>query len=49
MSGRGEGNVMRQFETMIAELDIAGWTAIQGNRSAIGADVGRSGYDGWFN
>ena len=35
----GEGNVMRQFETMISELDIVGWTAIQGNRSSIGADV----------
>jgi len=35
----GEGNVMRQFETMLAELDIAGWTAVQGNRSAIGADL----------
>ncbi len=30
---------MRQFETMIAELNIAGWTAIQGNRSSIGANV----------
>jgi|TARA_R110000782_G_C14781869_1_gene410040 hypothetical protein len=35
----GEGNVMRQFETMITELDIVGWTAIQGNRSSIGASV----------
>jgi len=35
----GEGNVMRQFETMISELDIVGWTAIQGNRSSIGAEV----------
>mgnify|MGYP003630641129 CR=1 FL=1 len=35
----GEGPIMRQFETMISELDIAGWTAIQGNRSSIGADV----------
>ena len=35
----GEGNVMRQFETMISELDIAGWTAVQGNRSAIGAEL----------
>ncbi len=30
---------MRQFETMLSELDIAGWTAVQGNRSAIGADL----------
>jgi len=35
----GEGNVMRQFETMISELDVAGWTAVQGNRSAIGAEL----------
>lgn len=35
----GEGNVMRQFETMLAELDIAGWTAVQGNRSSIGAET----------
>ncbi len=35
----GEGNVMRQFETMISELDIVGWTAVQGNRSSIGANV----------
>ncbi len=34
-----EGNVMRQFETMLAELDIAGWTAVQGNRSSIGAET----------
>ena len=30
---------MRQFETMLTELNVAGWTAVQGNRSAIGADV----------
>ena len=35
----GEGSVMRQFESMLSELDIAGWTAIQGNRSSIKADV----------
>ena len=35
----GEGPIMRQFETMIAELNIAGWTAVQGNRSSIGANV----------
>ena len=35
----GEGNVMRQFESMLAEFDIAGWTAVQGNRSSIKADV----------
>lgn len=34
-----EGNVMRQFETMLAELDIAGWTAVQGNRSSLTAET----------
>jgi replicative DNA helicase len=35
----GEGSVMRQFEALLSELDIAGWTAIQGNRSSIAAAV----------
>jgi replicative DNA helicase len=35
----GEGNVMRQFESLLSEFDIAGWTAVQGNRSAINAEV----------
>lgn len=35
----GEGNVMRQFETMLYEFDMAGWTAVQGNRSSISASV----------
>lgn len=35
----GEGDVMRQFETMIAELNIVGWTAVQGNRSSINAEI----------
>jgi replicative DNA helicase len=35
----GEGSVMRQFESMLSELDIAGWTAVQGNRGSIGAEV----------
>ena len=35
----GEGSVIRQFESMLDELDMAGWTAIQGNRSSIGAAV----------
>jgi replicative DNA helicase len=35
----GEGNVMRQFESMLDELDIAGWTAVQGNRSSIGSEI----------
>jgi hypothetical protein len=30
---------MRQFETLLHELDIAGWTAVQGNRSSISASV----------
>lgn len=34
-----EGNIMRQFESMLDELHVAGWTAIQGNRQSIGADV----------
>jgi hypothetical protein len=35
----GEGAVMRQFETLLAEFDIAGWTAVQGNRSSIKSEV----------
>ena len=35
----GEGSVMRQFETMLSELDLAGWTAVQGNRGSITAEV----------
>lgn len=35
----GEGNVMRQFESMLHDLDLAGWTAVQGNRSSIGAQI----------
>ena len=35
----GEGSVMRQFESLLSEFDIAGWTAVQGNRSSIKADV----------
>lgn len=34
-----EGPIMRQFETILDELNIAGWTAVQGNRSSIGANV----------
>ena len=30
---------MRQFEAMLAELDIAGWTAVQGNRSSISSEI----------
>jgi replicative DNA helicase len=35
----GEGNVMRGFETMLTEYNMVGWTAVQGNRSSISADV----------
>lgn len=35
----GEGSVMRQYESLLSEFDIAGWTAVQGNRSSIKADV----------
>ncbi len=33
-----EGSTMREFENMLYELDIAGWTAIQGNRSSINTE-----------
>jgi len=36
---KGEGSVMRKFEGMCHELNIAGWTATQGNRSSISSDV----------
>lgn len=36
---QSEGSVMRQFETMLSEFNIAGWTATQGNRSSIGSDI----------
>jgi replicative DNA helicase len=35
----GEGNVMRGFESMLAEYNMVGWTAVQGNRSSISSDV----------
>ena len=35
----GEGNVMRQFETMLDEFDLVGWTAVQGNRSSINSEI----------
>ena len=34
-----EGNIMREFESMLDELQLVGWTAVQGNRSSIGAEV----------
>ena len=36
---KGEGSVMRQFETMCNELDTVGWTAAQGNRTSISSDI----------
>lgn len=38
----GEGQVMRQFETMLAEYNLVGWTAVQGNRSSISSAVVQS-------
>ena len=36
---KSEGSVMRGFESMCHELNLAGWTATQGNRSSISSDV----------
>ena len=36
---KAEGSVMRAFEAMCHELDLVGWTATQGNRSSISAEV----------
>ena len=36
---KAEGSVMRGFEAMCYELDLVGWTATQGNRSSISAEV----------
>jgi len=36
---KGEGSVMRQFESMCNELDVVGWTAAQGNRTSISSNV----------
>ncbi len=36
---KSEGSVMRGFEAMCHELNVAGWTATQGNRSSISSDV----------
>lgn len=38
-SWNAEGNVMRSFESMLSEYDMVGWTAVQGNRSSVSADV----------
>lgn len=34
-----EGNVMRQFETMLSEFNVTGWTCVQGNRSSLNAST----------
>lgn len=36
---QSEGDVMRELESMLSELDVAGWTAIQGNRSSLDSEV----------
>jgi replicative DNA helicase len=36
---KAEGSVMRHFEAMCHEMNIAGWTATQGNRSSISSEV----------
>lgn len=36
---KSEGSVMRAFEAMCHELNIAGWTATQGNRSSISSEI----------
>jgi hypothetical protein len=36
---KAEGSVMRGFEAMCHELQLAGWTATQGNRSSISSEV----------
>jgi replicative DNA helicase len=36
---KAEGSVMRGFESMCHEFNLAGWTATQGNRSSISAEV----------
>jgi len=36
---KGEGSVMRKFEGMCHELNLAGWTATQGNRTSISSEV----------
>jgi len=36
---KAEGPIMRQFESLLSEFDMAGWTAIQGNRGSLEADV----------
>lgn len=35
----GEGAVMRELETILDEYDMAGWTATQGNRESVNAEL----------
>jgi replicative DNA helicase len=34
-----EGAVMRQFETILSDFDMAGWTCVQGNRQSLNSEV----------
>jgi hypothetical protein len=34
-----EGKIMRQLETMVEEMDVACWTATQGNRASTAVEV----------
>ena len=36
---KAEGAVMRAFESMCYELDLVGWTAVQGSKSSLSAEV----------
>lgn len=36
---KGEGSVIRSVESMCAEMNVAIWTAAQGNRGSISADI----------
>ena len=36
---KGEGSIMRKYEAMCHELNLVGWTAAQGNRSSLSAEV----------
>ena len=35
----GEGSVIRSFESMLYELDLVGWTAVQSGRAGLSSDV----------
>ena len=34
-----EGQTMREFESLISEIDVAGWVCTQANRSAVTSDI----------